>query len=495
MSYQQLHDMYAEIGDLEHAEAMLSWDEAVMMPAGGGERRANSLATLAAQVHRRKSDPRTEAMLTEALADQSLDQWQSANLREMKRSWQAAVAVPESLVIALSKARSICEQSWRIKRAENDWKAMCPLLDEVLRLTREKAACLAQSSGDSLYDVLIDQYQPGVNQEQIDPIFEDLRDYLPGFLTRVLETQQVPLPINLQVAEHRQKSLALALMGKIGFAFERGRLDTSHHPFCGGDPDDTRITTRYNEANFLDSMMAVLHETGHALYEQGLPNAWRGQPVGQALGMAMHESQSLLMEMQVCRGDAFMEFAAPIIQQELGVKKSDLGVFSAPNLLIHSTGVERGYIRVDADEVTYPLHVILRYELEKALVSGDLKVAELPAAWNEKMTAYLGLSTQGNDKDGCMQDVHWYAGLFGYFQTYSLGAVAAAQIYASAVKQDIQIVPGIRCGNFRPLLGWLRKNIHGMGRLVLGMELLESITGMELNTSAFRAHLETRYLR
>lgn len=494
MSYLKLQEKYREIGDLEHALAILDWDEAVMMSSGGGAIRANSLATLSAHVHRIKSDPDNAALLDEASGDNSLNEWQRANLEQMQREWVIARAVPEDLIVALSKASSSCEQNWRSLRAENDWKAIEPLLREVLKLTREKADHLSEAQGISAYDALIDLYQPGLGQASIDPVFEDLADFLPGFIEKVMGGQVAPLAMPEKISEEKQKNLALTLMQKIGFAFENGRLDTSHHPFCGGVPDDTRITTRYNEDNFLDSLMAVLHETGHALYEQGLPEPWRGQPVGAALGMAMHESQSLLMEMQVCRGKEFIHFAAPHIRKELAGGDLESAAFSAENLHAHSIRVSRGLIRVEADELTYPLHVILRYELEKQLLSGTLEVSDLPEAWDAKMRGYLGLSTLGNDKDGCMQDVHWYAGLVGYFPTYSLGAITAAQIFASAVKDNMDILPGIGRGDFKPLLGWLRQNVHGKGRLLSADQLLNDITGSSLSTRAFKQHIQNRYV-
>jgi len=494
VSYQKLEDKYREISDLEHALAMLSWDGAVMMSSGGGVTRANSLATLSAYVHRIKSDPGNAALLDEAFGDNSLDEWQRANLDQMQREWVIARAVPEDLVVALSKATSKCEQNWRSRRRENDWEAVEPLLGEVLKLTREKANCLSEALGVSAYDALIDLYQPGLGQASIDPIFEDLSEFLPGFIDKVVDKQLLPLAMPEKIGEKSQNNLALLLMRKIGFDFDHGRLDTSHHPFCGGVPDDTRITTRYNEDNFLDSLMAVLHETGHALYEQGLPERWRGQPVGAALGMAMHESQSLLMEMQVCRGKEFINFAAPYIRKELAGGDLTSEAFSAENLHANSIRVSRGLIRVYADELTYPLHVVLRYELEKGLLSGDLEVSNLPEAWDAKMRKYLGISTLGNDRDGCMQDVHWYAGLVGYFPTYSLGALTAAQIFASAVKDNVEIMPGIEQGNFEPLLGWLRQNVHGKGRLLSADQLLNDITGSSLGTQAFKQHLQTRYL-
>jgi carboxypeptidase Taq len=471
---------------------MLGWDEAVMMPTGGGKRRADALATLATTIHRTVASFETGQWVAAALQETGLDEWQRANLREIDRDRRRATALPETLVRQRSRAATLCEQAWRQARAANDWDGIKPALTELLNLTREAAKRFGDALELAPYDALIDQYQPGVGQAQLEPIFADLREFLPPFIDRVIKRRPTPLPLPGPFPRARQEALARDLMTRIGFDFEHGRLDVSHHPFCGGDPDDTRITTRYDEADFLPSLMAALHETGHALYEQGRPRHWRDLPVGEAAGMAVHESQSLLMEMQVCRSREFLQFAAPIIAHHLGGSAVD-PTWNADNLYLGSTQVSRGMIRVDADEVTYPLHVILRYELEQALFAGELEVADLPVAWDEKMMRYLGRSTRDNHRDGCMQDVHWYAGLFGYFPCYTLGAIMAAQLFAAASQRDGDIVAGIAKGDFAPLLTWLRANVHGRGRLVDAKALLTDATGSPLATSAFKAHLLARY--
>jgi carboxypeptidase Taq len=279
-------------------------------------------------------------------------------------------------------------------------------------------------------------------------------------------------------------------MAAVGFDFEHGRLDTSLHPFCGGVPDDVRITTRYDEADFSSALMAVLHETGHALYERGLPADWRLQPVGQARGMSVHESQSLLIEMQACRGPEFIGFAAPLIREAFG---GDGPAWQADNLTRHYHRVGRGLIRVDADEVTYPAHVILRYRLERAMLAGDLPLADLPAAWNEGLEALLGIRPP-DDRLGCLQDIHWYDGAWGYFPTYTLGAMSAAQLYAAAQAAVPEIPEAIGRGDFAPLLGWLRENVHAKGALLSTDELLTAATGRPLDPEVFKAHLRARYL-
>ena len=493
MSYEELHGRFKRIADLNHALAMLSWDEAAMMPTGGGTIRAESMATLSGLVHDMVGADETGDLAEAALAE-DLDDWQAANVELIRRDWQEARALPGDLVVALSTATSTCQQVWRPARPANDWEAVAGPLEAVLALTREKAQALADALGCDPYDALLDSYQPGLTKAQIDPLFAQLRDVLPGLIDSALDRQDEPLPITDTFRVERQEALGKALMAKVGFDFDRGLLGVSHHPFCGGEPDDTRITTRYNQADFLESMFAVLHETGHALYQQGLPKAWRQQPVGEANGMAMHESQSLLMEMQVCRGAAFLDFAAPIVQRSLLGAPTDAPEWQPDNLLNLAKRVRRGYIRVDSDELTYPLHVILRYELESALLDGSLAVSDIPDAWHDKMSRYLGLSTDGNYRDGCMQDTHWFMGLIGYFPSYTLGAVIAAQLFATIRERVVGIDEAIRHGEFDVFVDWLRANIHGRGQLMPAMDLIAEVTGEPLGPEAFLTHLKARYL-
>jgi carboxypeptidase Taq len=492
--YAQLEARFAELHELGHAQAMLYWDEAVMMPPGGGEARGEALAALAALVHRTLTAPEVGGQLDEAEAGiAQLDQWQRANLRAMRRMHTRAVAVPEDLVRASQRAATACEQIWRVARAENDWDAVAGPLSEVLRLAREQAAALGVKLKLAPYDALLDMYEEGTRASDVASLFDALKGFLPDMIDRVLERQKELLPLPGPFPDARQRALGEELMRVLGFDFTHGRLDLSHHPFCGGVPDDTRITTRYRKDDFLESLMAVLHETGHALYQQGLPAEWRRQPVGDCLGAAVHESQSLFVEMQVSRGPAFMAYAAPHIRHHLDGRQGD-PAWSADNLHAHEIRVRRGYIRVEADELTYPLHIILRFELERALIAGELAVADVPDAWNARMTRYLGLSTDGNFKDGCMQDVHWFSGLFGYFPTYTLGALMAAQWFAAASAGLPGLEAQIEAGEFAPLVSWLRREIHGRGQLKTARELLTEVTGEPLDLRHFKTHLERRYL-
>jgi carboxypeptidase Taq len=280
------------------------------------------------------------------------------------------------------------------------------------------------------------------------------------------------------------------MMAALGYDFERGRLDVSTHPFCGGADNDVRITTRYDEADFDKALMGVLHETGHALYEQGRPQAYLSQPVGLARGMSLHESQSLLIEMQACRSREFLAFAAPLMREAFGGSGP---AWEADALHRRFTHVEAGFIRVDADEVTYPSHVILRYRLEQALIADAMPLSALPEAWNEGMRSLLGIAPP-DDRLGCLQDVHWPSGGWGYFPTYTLGAMTAAQLFEAACKAQADILPGIARGDFSPLVGWLRTNIHSQGCLMETDDLLVQATGKPLDATVFKAHLRRRYV-
>jgi carboxypeptidase Taq len=491
-AYSELEAKQRDLSRFRELSAIAGWDEACMMPPGGGAGRAEALAALGGLIHERSAAPEIGELLTQA-RNERLDAWQDANVDEIDRQWRTATAVPAELVKAHSLATSHCEQAWREARGRNDWRGIQPLLEEVVRLSRERASALADAMDLDPYDALLETYEPELRSHHVEKEFDNLKGFLPSLLDRVLGAQSTPLPLEGPFAVADQRALCEATMRTLGFDFNRGRFDVSHHPFCGGVPDDTRITTRYDETGFLESLMAICHETGHALYQQGLPVDWRDQPVGDALGAAVHESQSLLLELQVCRSRAFIEHIAPAIRQAFS-RASDDAAWSAENLYQHAIRVERGLIRVQADEVTYPLHVILRFELERDMIAGRLAVADLPDAWNDAMQRYLGRNTDGDYANGCMQDVHWFAGLFGYFPTYTLGAMTAAQWFATAREADADILPGIQRGDLAPLLRWLRQHIHGQGRKLVMQPLLREVTGSELDAGYFQRHLSERYL-
>jgi carboxypeptidase Taq len=493
-AYEKLESRFRRLGAVEEATAVLHWDAAAVMPPGGGPARSEQLATLRLIAHELLIAPEIGDLLaaTESEAG-SLGDWPRANLREMRRRWRHATAVPGDLVEALSRACSRSEAVWRGARPADDFAAALPGLEEVLHLTRQVAAAKAEALATSPYEALLDQYEPGGSTALIDRLFDEIAEFLPDILEKVLARQGTrPLPPAprgpFPLAEQRRA--AVALIERIGFDFAHGRLDESAHPFCGGTPDDVRLTTRYDEADFGRALMGVLHETGHGLYERGLPVEWRRQPVGEARGMAMHESQSLLLEMQVCRSRAFAGFAAPILCEAF----AGGGEAWEPEAMYRrQIRVEPGPIRVDADEVTYPAHVILRYRLERAMLAGHLLPRDLPGAWAEALKQAIGI-LPASDREGCLQDIHWYDGAWGYFPTYTLGALIAAQLFVAARRAIPELFQTIERGEFAPLLDWLRTHIHGKGSLLSTADLIEAATGAPLGTAAFEQHLRERYL-
>ena len=479
---------------LGEAIGLLHWDMSVMMPPGGAAARSEQLATLKVLRHEMLSDPAVAELLSCAEQDAAaFDAWRNANLREMRRSWMNADAIPADLVAAHSRACSECETVWRGARADADFQRLLPSLGEVLTLTCRVGEARAAALDCSVYDALLDRFEPAGRAEDFEGIFDDYAAFLPEFLDQVMACQRTrPKPVapSGPFAVEAQRALVRQMAEAVGFDFMSGRLDESLHPFSGGIPEDSRITTRYEENDFTQGLMAVLHEVGHAMYERGRPKEWLRQPVGAARGMALHESQSLTVEMQVCRSRMFLRWAAPFMCAAFDGQGA---AWEPENLFRLYTRVEPGLIRVEADEVTYPAHIILRYRLERALIANELQLADLPDAWNAAMEELLGLRPP-DDRLGCLQDIHWPSGAWGYFPTYTLGAMMAAQFYDAATKEDVDIVPALENGDFSPLLAWLRKHVHTQGSLYSTAEIVDHATGRMLDPEVFMSHLRSRYL-
>ena len=493
MAYDRLATRFSRIATINEASSVLSWDAATMMPAGGGSARGDQLAVLAGLAHALLTAPAAADDLAAAEATGESDRWRAANLHLMRHAHTRATAMPADLVEAQARANSACEKVWREARRQSDFAMVRPHLAEVVRLEREAASALAPALDLAPYDALMDGFQRGMRVADVTRVFDEYETFLRRALPEAEERQASrPAPLRplgpFPIAA--QEALCRKLSERLGLEFAHARLDRSAHPFSGGTPTDVRITTRYDEADFTQAVLAVVHETGHALYERGLPAAYARQPVGEAAGMAAHESQSLIVEMQACRSDPFLAFLGPRLHSAFD---GDPAPYRSANLARLWRRVERGCIRVDADEMTYPAHVILRFRLEQALVAGDLVVADLPGAWNDGFAALLGI-TPPDDARGCLQDIHWYDGAFGYFPSYTLGAMSAAQLMVAARRA----VPGLEAalgeGDLSPLLGWLRANVHGLGSLLSLDELLRQATGKPLDPSDFEAHLTARYL-
>ncbi len=490
-AYKELEQIFDNIANLNHIDAIVGWDEAVMMPPGGAKSRAKAVAYMRGLKHQMITEESVGDLLNQCHSDSLEDEWQKQNFYWMKRQYQLASAVPNDLVKRLSMASVLSEQAWRVLREKNDWQQFKPLLQNVFDLSFEASQYKANALGLDVYDQCLDEFSPGCNQVLITPIFSELKSMLPEMIQTIVEQQKHEnyQPISGAYPVEKQRQLSRDLMQLIGFDFNHGRFDVSHHPFCGGVADDVRITTRFNESDFTSAIMGICHETGHGMYEMGLPRAWLNQPVGMALGMAMHESQSLLVEMQVCRSKAFLNVLTPKLKQYFGNNPA----LTIDNLERHYTRVKPDFIRVDADEVTYPLHIILRYEIEKALFAKEITVNDLPDIWHDKMQQYLGISTKGNYKNGVMQDVHWSCGLFGYFPAYTLGALIAAQLYSAALRENENIPDSIANGDFTPLMTWLRTHVHGKASLEEFQTLLIQATEEALNPQYYLNHITKRY--
>jgi len=492
-AYEALKARFERLSALYGAQAVLHWDRATMMPEGGAGARAEQQAVISLIAHETLTAPEVAELLVAAREADGLDEWSRANLAEMARVHAHATATPSSLVTRLSRQKSHTEMVWRKARAANDYASLAPELDKLIVLVREQAAAKADAFGLSHYDALLDGYDPGRRSADIDVLFAELETFLPGLLQEVMERQAagpVRLPIEGPFPVSQQEKIGREVMDLIGFDFTHGRLDVSLHPFSGGVSDDSRITTRYDEADFTESLMAVIHETGHSLYERGLPAEWRSQPVGRSRGMTIHESQSLLFEMQAARTEGFIRFLAPRLKAAFG---GEGPAWAPENILHHYRKVEPGFIRVQADEVSYPLHVMLRYRLERAMIAGELTAADLPAAWNEGMESLLGIRPP-DDAAGCMQDIHWPSGSFGYFPTYTLGALAAAQLFEAAKREHDGLEAALGQGDFQPLLGFVRTHVYDKGASRTPDEIVSEATGSPLGTAAFKAHIEARYL-
>lgn len=491
LPYERLKKIFARISHLQYVQRILRWDEAVMMPEGAGLARAQAIATLNRSTQQMLTSKKIKPLI-EAARQASLSPWDSTNVAWMEKEYIRATCVPLALSERVVKATLACEQAWRKLRAQNNWQDFLPYLQQSFTLIKEVAERRSQVLSLSPYDTLLDEYAPGFNQHTIDGIFSELKTHLPPLVQRIIAKQREesihtptgPFPVE------KQKQLGLHIMQALQFDFAHGRLDESHHPFCSGGPSDVRITTRYDEHAFMSSLFGICHETGHALYEQGLPGKWIDQPIGNVNSMAMHESQSLLIEMEVCRSQSFFAYLTPLLIQQFGPQAA----FTPENLYKLATRVAPGFIRVNADEVTYPLHVILRYEIEKKLFNGESGINELPVLWNDFMQSYLGISTDKNHKDGVMQDMHWSAGIFGYFPAYTLGRLIAAQIYAAFVQGETGEGKNSRVGDFKALNGWLKEHVYSRGCSLSVNELLTEITGRPLTTDCFLGHIQQRYL-
>lgn len=491
-SYQWLLDHFREIASYDSIKRLLGWDQRTCLPPGGRSYRAAQLATLAGLLSRLMTDPKIDEMLAEVenspLIHDPLSA-ESVNIREWRRLYDRACKIPEPLAVELARAASEGELAWQTARQGNDWNAFLPHLKHIVNLKRQEASALGE--GNELYDGLIHDFEPGECTGNIQPLFEHLAKALVELLARIMGSQRHPDP-NLLVGDFpvaTQEIFIREVLERIGYDLDSGRIDRSAHPFTSTiGPGDVRITTRFNTVSFVMALFSAIHEAGHALYEQGLPPKHWGAPSGEPVSMAIHESQSLLWENMVGRSAGFWKHFYPLAGKRFPMLEK------IPLALFHSAlnTVRPSLIRTEADEVTYNLHIIIRFELELALIREELEPEHLPEAWNDKMRKYLGV-VPPDYSTGVMQDVHWSEGAFGYFPSYALGTLYAAQFYAKAEKDLGNLEALFAAGEFGPFVKWLRENIHAHGCRYLPRDLVRVATGEDLNPDYLIEYLERKY--
>jgi carboxypeptidase Taq len=487
--YDAFMALIREAGILGSVEALLDWDSETYMPPGGLATRAEQIAFIAGQAHERRTNPRIGELLAK-LEGGALDPIAATNVRETRRTYDRATKIPADLVRQIAKASTLAKDAWGKARAESNFDPFTPHLAELLDLKRQ-VADLVGYKGER-YDALLDEYEPGMTAASVEKVFTALRGPLSDFVKQIAKAKRQPdvSILHRHFPRAAQETLCREFAAAIGFDFTRGRLDVSKHPFCSGTgPGDVRLTTRYYEDFLSPSLFGVLHEAGHGLYEQGLPADHQFTPAGNAVSLGIHESQSRMWENFVGRGREFWEGryerCRATFPESLGNVSLD-AFYGAINL------VQPSLIRVEADEVTYNLHIILRFELERELIAGRLEVRDVPEAWNEKMRELFGI-TPPNNAEGCLQDIHWSMGAFGYFPTYALGNFYAAQFFAAARRAMPELADRIRRGDFRPLLDWLRSNIHAHGQRYRPAELVERVTGAPLSIEPFMGYLRDKF--
>lgn len=492
--YNVLEQEFNEIYKINSVINLLYWDIDVNIPIKSLEHRTEEITLLDSIVRSKIKSTALQERITAATANVSiLNSWQQANLREIKRIVLDTLCIDDSLNKRYIEAGAKCELVWRSARKENDYNKLLPYLQDVFSCVQEIAKNRASAFKCSNYDALVDIYDPEIKSKDTKKTFDELKKSLPDLIWQIVEKQKSEKILPLERMKMQdQKDIGKRIMYLMGFDFDRGRLDESSHPFANNiNFDDIRITTRYNENDFLSGIYGIIHETGHALYEQHLPMAYAKQPVGRPKSMAIHESQSLFMEMQVGKSNAFCEFLSKLLYDEFNLKSPE---YSGNNLYRLLNSVTPSCIRVEADEVTYPMHVILRFEIEELLINGDITLKDLPKVWNDKMQEYLGV-TPKDYSCGCMQDIHWHRGTFGYFPVYLRGAIIASQLMSALKVINKNIMQEINAGNFSNVHKFLIDNVHSQGSLKSTRELLNDAVGVnDISSDTFINYIRAKYI-
>lgn len=490
--FDALCDHTRQTAILSSIDSVLGWDERTQMPPANAEHRAEQMTLLSGMIHQRNVDPKVGEWL-EALAESPLAEDKHSDvgttIRMLKRKYEKQTKLPQELVEELTRTAVMGQQTWQEAREKDDFELFKPLLERTLKLKREQADALGHDN--CRYDALLDDFEPQESTKNVEQVLRGLRDELVPLVGEIAESGRRP-NVDLLKASYpidRQRTFGREVAAAIGFEFDRGRLDETVHPFCSGlGPNDTRLTTRYDENFFSSALFGTMHEAGHGIYDQGLRTDWYGLPPGSAVSLGIHESQSRMWENQVGRSEAFWEHFFPIAQKTFPEALADV---DQADFFFAINNVEPSFIRVEADEATYNLHILIRFELEQALLEGDLSVADAPAAWNEKYQQYLGIEPTSYSM-GILQDIHWSFGAFGYFPTYSLGNLYAAQLFDQA-NEDLGGLPEqFAKGQFEPLREWLGKNVHERGECYSSAELVQLVTGKELTHGPLMSHLRSK---
>ena len=493
-AYQELLRRFREIALIDSIEAVLGWDQEVNMPPKGAQWRAEQSAYLSGLAHRKTIAPEINDLLcaveeSDLVSDPVSDE--AVNAREWRRSYDRAAKLPTEFVEKYSRTASLAQHVWAEARAKSDFSLYAPKLGELIELTKQKTEYYGYE--DKPYDALLDEFEPGEKTDNVKRLFAGLREELAPFLQELVNAPKQPDPAIVEDRDYpveRQRILGQMASAAYGLDYASARMDVSTHPFSTNfGPGDQRITTRFDPRNFGDSFFSVLHETGHALYEQNLPDEFFGLPRGKAVSLGIHESQSRTWENLVGRSKAFWQYFYPITRQMFPKTLADV---SMEDFHFAVNAVKPGYIRVEADEVTYNLHIMLRFEIEQAIINEGLPVEEIPAAWNALFKEYLGLDVP-DDSLGVLQDIHWSFGAIGYFPTYALGNLYGAQFFAQARKEIPDLDAHFAAGDFEPLLNWLREHIYQHGQRYRAHDLVQVITGEPLSYKPLMAYLRDKY--
>ena len=488
-AWERLEPKLRELTDIGQAIGLMHWDQAVMMPPGGAQARARALATVEAIAHDRLVNPEIGELLTELEGDDDLSDDQKASVRILRRDYDKATKVPEELVRAIAEAQGRAYQAWVEARPANDFSILEPHLKRVVDLKREQAD--AYGWEEERYDALLDDFEPGMKTSDVVALFDELVGGLLPIIEKVLDAAGDPpdwLYTSFDIGQQMKVNQWLAK--QVGFDTEKGRLDLSPHPFTMGVAvGDTRQTTRTIEKSLLESIYATLHESGHALYDQGLPEDLADWPVGRAPSLGVHESQSRMWENQVGRSEAFTSFLLPKLKEQW---PDELGMLTPADFYSGANHPRRTLIRVTADELTYNLHVAMRFKIELALLRDELTVSDLPEEWDRASEETIGVKSD-TVADGVLQDMHWSMGAIGYFPTYSLGTVYSAAFFAKATEELGDLSDEFRRGETSRLLEWLRKNVHSKAYRLMGKDLAEKITGGTVTAQPLLDYLKTKY--